>query len=86
MRRGRKVAFRALFFGVISFAPNLFATDVLMWHNDLARTGHNLNKSILTPTNVNFNQFGKLFVIPADGQVYTQPLYVANLSFISMDF
>src|ERR1700730_6582281 len=80
MRRPRKAAFRALFFGVISFAPNLFATDVLTWHNDLARTGQNLNETILTPANVTFNQFGKLFVIPVDGQVYAQPLYVANLS------
>src|ERR1700736_2938778 len=80
MRRARKAAFRALFFGVISFAPNLFATDVLTWHNDLARTGQNLNETILTPANVTFNQFGKLFVIPVDGQVYAQPLYVSNLS------
>src|ERR1700736_2415718 len=80
MRRARKVAFRALFFGVISFAPKLFATDVLTWHNDLARTGQNLNETILTPANVNFNQFGTVFLIPADGQVFAQPLYVSHLS------
>ncbi len=56
-----------------------FATDVLTWHNDLARTGQNLSETILKPSNVNFSEFGKLFVIPTDGQVYAQPLYVSDL-------
>ena len=34
----------------------------------------------MTPANVNPNQFGKLFAMPVDGQVYAQPLYVSNLS------
>lgn len=58
----------------------LFAADVLTWHNDDARTGQNLNETILTPANVNSVQFGKLFVIPTDGQVYAQPLYVSSLT------
>ena len=60
--------------------PAIFAVDVLTWHNDNARTGQNLSETILTPANVNFNQFGKLFVVPTDGQVYAQPLYVFNLT------
>jgi len=63
-----------------TFASTVFAVEVLTWHNDPARTGQNLSETILTPANVNFNQFGKLFVIPADGQVYVQPLYVPNLT------
>src|SRR5205807_5185539 len=56
------------------------AVDVTTYHNDNARTGQNLSETILTPANVNFNSFGKLFVVPTDGQVYTQPLYVSNLT------
>ena len=53
---------------------------VTTYHNDPARTGANVNETMLTPGNVNSTQFGKLFSRPVDGQIYGQPLYVSNLT------
>ena len=55
-------------------------TSVLTQHNDNARTGQNTSETILNATNVNVNQFGKLFAMPANGQVYAQPLYVPGVT------
>ncbi len=45
-----------------------------------ARTGANLEESILTPANVNSATFGKLFTVHTDGEVFAQPLYESGLS------
>ena len=55
------------------------AQNVLTYHNDNARTGQNLNETLLNPGNLNVNTFGKLFILPADGKVDAEPLYVSNL-------
>jgi hypothetical protein len=62
-----------------SAAPIFAQFSVLTWHNDNARTGQNLQETMLTPANVNASMFGKLFVIPVDGKVDAQPLYVPSL-------
>jgi hypothetical protein len=54
--------------------------NVTTFHNDIARTGANTSETVLTPSNVNSYQFGKLFSVAVDGDVYSQPLYVSNLS------
>jgi len=55
------------------------ATDVATSRNDQARTGQNLSESILTPANVNATTFGLLRVLPVDGKVDAQPLYLSQL-------
>ena len=53
---------------------------VTTWHYDNARTGADTNETILNPTNVNANTFGKLFDIRVDGAVIGQVLYLPNVS------
>lgn len=51
-----------------------------VYHNDDGRTGQNLNEIVLNTGNVNVNQFGKLFSLPVDGQIYAEPLYVQGVN------
>ena len=50
------------------------------YHNDVARTGQNLSETILTSGNVSSSSFGKLFVIPVDGKVDGEPLYLSGIN------
>ena len=52
---------------------------MLTQHNDLARSGANLNEKILNVENVNAKQFGLLFTHAVDAQIYTQPLIVHDV-------
>jgi fibronectin type 3 domain-containing protein len=56
------------------------AVNMVTYHNDNTSSGQNLNETVLTPSNVNSTNFGKLFSTSVDGQVYAQPLYVAGLN------
>jgi hypothetical protein len=46
---------------------------------DNARTGANVQESILSPKNVNERRFGKVGSLPVDGDVYAQPLYLPGV-------
>ncbi len=53
---------------------------VFTYHNNLSRDGSNPSEYALTPSNATAATFGKLFSCVADGAIYTQPLWVANLA------
>ena len=56
-----------------------FATDVVTYHNDVFRTGQNLQETILTPSNVSSTTFGKLATLPVDGVIDAEPLYLSDV-------
>jgi len=60
----------------VSFAQPAVTT----YHNDNARTGQNLQETILKPGNVNKTLFGKLFSVAVDGAIYGQPLYLPKVT------
>jgi outer membrane protein assembly factor BamB len=72
--------------GAISHTATLALTikappgiDVVTYHYDAARTGLNANETTLTPANVASATFGLLRMLPVDGKVDGQPLYLSNL-------
>jgi outer membrane protein assembly factor BamB len=64
----------------VAALPLAAQTNVLTFHNDLARTGQNLAETTLTTSNVNSATFGKLFQVTLDGLVDAQPLYAAGVA------
>lgn len=54
--------------------------DVTTYKNDLNRSGQNLAESTLTLANVASSTFGLLRLLPVDGRVDAQPLYLSALS------
>jgi hypothetical protein len=66
---------------VLLFASCVAAqVSVPTQHNNNNRTGENRQETWLNSSNVNVSNFGKLFALPVDGNIYAQPLYVANLA------
>jgi hypothetical protein len=68
--------------GSLCFLPGLAQAqvNVTTFHNDNSRTGQNTQEIYLTPSNVNYTQFGKLFSVGVDADVYAQPLYLYGVS------
>jgi hypothetical protein len=62
-----------------SSAPTPVPVNVLTFHNNNARTGHNPHERVLSQWNVRPSKFGKLFSYPVDGYLYAQPLYASAI-------
>jgi hypothetical protein len=64
-------------------SATVWVTDypgMFTYHADKFRSGVNLQEFALTSATVKSSTFGKLFSRSVDGQIYAQPLYVANLT------
>ena len=56
------------------------APDITTYHDDIARDGLNAQETILTLSNVNSTDFGKIGVDATDGHVDAEPLFLANIT------
>src|SRR6516225_6144532 len=72
----------AVLFALLAFSglSTPAQVNVTTWQYSNARTGQNTSETILTPSNVNSAQFGKLFSLPVDDQVLAQPLYIQGVT------
>src|ERR1041385_1358697 len=60
--------------------PNPQSVAVLTQHNDNTRSGWNDKETALTTSNVNAQQFGAVFTLLVDDQVYAQPLVAGHVA------
>ena len=74
------VAILIMALGIMVFPPDASAVNWLTYRYNNARDGANTNEVVLTPANVNTNNFFKLFTYTVDGEVYAEPLYMANVA------
>lgn len=61
-------------------SSSLAQVPVLTSRNDNVRSGANTSETLLAPSNVNKNSFGRLFSAPVDYVTLAQPLYVPNVN------
>ncbi len=83
MRRARFSPAAAILVLAVTCLPSAIGQSklgVFTQQYNNARTGSNTTEKFLTPANVNSTQFGKLFSVSVDGQIYTQPLWVQGVT------
>ena len=78
--RGCWAGVLALFLVLIGMTAASAQVPVTTWHYDNERSGANLNETLLTPANVNAQQFGPLFAQAVDGAVIGQALYLPRVT------
>jgi uncharacterized protein (TIGR03437 family) len=71
-----------LYFAALTAFSSLLPAqvDVLTANYDNNRTNANLGEFVLNKSNVNSKQFGKLYSLAVDAQVYAQPLYLRGVN------
>jgi regulation of enolase protein 1 (concanavalin A-like superfamily) len=60
--------------------PNTSNIDVTTYKYDLSRSGLNSQETLLTTANVKTTTFGLQRILPGDGQVFAEPLYLSALN------
>src|SRR5260370_7235335 len=70
----------AVFLLSLAALPAFSQVSVLTRSYDNQRTGSNLSETVLNASNVSSSQFGKLFQLQVDDQVYAGMLYVPTLT------
>lgn len=78
-RVARRAACATWVLGAVLCASATGQVNVPTYHNDAARSGQNLNETLLAPSNVSKSTFGKVFAVPVDGDVYAQPLVMSGI-------
>lgn len=82
-RGTHKITARSVVQSTAVGSATVWVTDypgMFTYHADKFRSGVNLQEFALTSATVKPSTFGKLFSRSVDGQIYAQPLYVANLT------
>jgi len=82
-RSTHKITARSVAQASATGSATVWVTDypgMFTYHADRFRSGVNLQEFALTAATVKSSTFGRLFTRSVDGQIYAQPLHVANLT------
>ncbi|MGB8771891.1 MAG: hypothetical protein WCC92_19915 [Candidatus Korobacteraceae bacterium] len=83
MKNAHAAVVRCSCFAVWLFLSSTVAmaqVAVTTYHNDNYRSGSNAQETVLTPSNVKMQSFGKRSTFAVQGYVYAQPLYLPGLN------
>ena len=80
-KAGHGIIFLSFLAMNLLFLPNILSaqTNVLTANYDNSRTNANLRETVLSPSSVSADRFGRIGSFPVDGQIYGQALYAAGI-------